>query len=195
MSPPSCVGLALPLALLLALAGGCDRRIEPYDPNEKVEAPDLSKIFPAGAERAARSGGGEAAPPPGPRGAPPPGSPVAAAAAAAGPPVRGTVQVAPELADRVPRGAVLFLIARGQQPGPPVAVKRIPAPRFPLDIELGPGDRMIEAIPFVGPLTLSARIDADRNAMTRNPGDLQGSAPAPVEPGARGVSIVIDEIL
>jgi cytochrome c-type biogenesis protein CcmH len=109
--------------------------------------------------------------------------------------VRGTIRVAPELADRVPGGAVLFLIARGPQPGPPLAVKRIPAPRFPLDFELGPDDRMIAAIPFRGPLTLSARIDADQNAMTRNPGDLQGAAATPVEPGARDVSIVIDEIL
>ena len=44
--------LALPLLLSVALAGGCDRRIEAYDPDEKVEAPDLSRIFPAGAERA-----------------------------------------------------------------------------------------------------------------------------------------------
>jgi len=189
-------GFALPLVLLLALAGGCDRRIEPYDPDEKVEAPDLSRIFPAGAVRAERAGGdapppGRGARPPGAGGAPPPGAP----AAAAGPPVRGTVTVAPELTDRVPGGAVLFLIARGQQPGPPVAVKRIPAPTFPLDFELGPDDRMIAAIPFRGPLTLSARIDADQNAMTRNPGDLQGAATAPVNPGARDVSIVIDEIL
>ena len=154
--------LALPLLLSVALAGGCDRRIEPYDPDEKVEAPDLSRIFPAGAERAAQAPGEappptRGAPPPGARGATPPG----ATAASAGPPVRGTIRVAPELADRVPRDAVLFLIARAQRPGPPVAVKRIPAPRFPLDFELGPDDRMIAAVPFVGPLMLSARVDAD----------------------------------
>jgi hypothetical protein len=54
---------------------------------------------------------------------------------------------------------------------------------------------MIEQMPFAGPLRLSARLDADGNATTRNPGDLQGSAPDAVEPGAGGVRIRIDEAL
>ena len=48
------------------------------------------------------------------------------------------------------------------------------APSFPLDFSLGPEDRMIQAMPFAGPLGLSARIDADGNATSREPGDLQG---------------------
>ena len=46
--------LALALALPLAALPACDRRIEPYDADEKPEQPDLSRIFPKGAERAAR---------------------------------------------------------------------------------------------------------------------------------------------
>ncbi len=190
------LALVLGLALALAPGMGCDRRVEPFDPDEKVEAPDLSRIFPRGAERAAREGAGPPGGPPGGPAAPPGrGAPPPAAAADAGPPIRGTIRVADALSERVPAGAVLFLIARGPQPGPPVAVKRIVEPRFPLDFELGPADRMIEAIPFRGPLRLSARIDADRNAMTRNPGDLQGAAAQAVEPGARDVEILIEEIL
>ena len=34
---------------------GCDRKVEPFDPNERVEQPDLSKIFPEGATRAQRA--------------------------------------------------------------------------------------------------------------------------------------------
>ena len=181
----------LVLAVCLTLA--CDRKLEPYDPDEKPVPPDLSKIFPEGAERAQQAEA-EAQPsmPTAPRGAPPMG---AEAAPASGAPVRGTVEIADELRERVRPGGVLFVIARSEGGGPPLAVKRVVDPEFPLDFEIGPGDRMIEQMPFAGPLRLSARLDADGNATTRNPGDLQGSVEAPVEPGAEGVRIRIDEAL
>jgi hypothetical protein len=176
------------LALLAAIAGlaACNRNIEPFDPNEVPEEPDLSRIFPAGAERAAM----DEAPtlPPSPRGAAP-------VAAAEGAPIRGTITVAPELSGRIPGGAVLFLIARHGGAGPPLAVQRIAQPRFPLEFSIGPEDRMIQTLPFVGELELSARLDADGNAMSRQPGDLEGRAASPVSPGASGVSIALDSVL
>lgn len=187
---------ALPLAalalLLMGVGVGCDRNIEPYDPDERVEQPDLSKIFPEGATRAEGDSGMP--------GAPGGGAPPAAPAADRGSdsdaaPLRGTIRLSEELADRVPPGAILFLIARTGPAGPPTAVKRVADPRFPLDFELGPGDRMIQSLPFAGPFRLTARIDADRNAMTRNPGDLAGEAEGFHAPGADGIELVIDEIL
>ncbi len=180
------------LALFVLSLGACDRKLEPYDPDEKPTPPDLSKIFPAGAERAQEGESPDAPALPGaPRGAPP----VASEGAASGPPVRGTIEIADALAARAPRGGVLFLIARGAAGGPPLAVKRIVNPEFPLDFELGPEDRMIQQMPFAGPLQLSARIDADGNATTRSPGDLQGAGSEPAQPGASGVRIVIDQVL
>ena len=73
--------------------------------------------------------------------------------------------------------------------------RRIPDPGFPLDFEIGPDDRMIAALPFAGPFQLTARVDADGNAMTRNPGDLQGEAEGSFAPGAQDIEIVIDEVL
>jgi len=186
------------LACALALAGvACDRRVEAFDPDERVAAPDLSKIFPPGAERAPADGSVTSEM--GRRGAPPPaGSGAAAAstpAASDGEPIRGRIVLAPELADRVPASAVLFLIARAGEGGPPTAVKRVASPRFPLEFELGPDDRMIETMPFAGPFRLSARVDADGSATSRNPGDLRGEAAGRVAPGATGVELVIDEIL
>ncbi|MBW2396276.1 MAG: hypothetical protein JRG95_18640 [Deltaproteobacteria bacterium] len=174
---------ALTLGLLLAL--GCHRNVEPYDPNEKTEEPDLSRIFPEGAERAEEGA---------------PVMPAAAPAAAAAPssdaePLRGTIRLADEFESRVPPGAVLFLIARTGPGGPPTAVKRIPDPSFPLEFVLGPDDRMIQAMPFAGPFKLTVRIDADGNAMTRNPGDLQGEAEGSYQPGAEEIELLIDEIL
>jgi len=173
--------------LLLALATACDRNIEPYDPNEKVEKPDLSKIFPEGAER---SGDAQVM-----RGAMPEAAAPVAPAPRGGAPLSGTIRLATDLEGRVPAGAVLFLIARTGGGGPPTAVRRIADPSFPLDFEIGPGDRMIEAMPFEGPFELTARVDADRNAMTRNPGDLQGEAEGRFAPGAEDIEIVIDEVL
>jgi len=179
------------LALVAALAGlaACDRNIEPFDPNEVPEQPDLSRIFPEGAEQAPKDAPPSLPPPP--RGAPP----LAAAAGESGPPIRGTIRLAPALAGRVPDGAVLFLIARRGGAGPPLAVQRIPQPRFPLEFSIGPDDRMLETIPFAGELELSARVDADGNAMSRQPGDLEGRAAAPAAPGASGVAIEIDAVL
>jgi len=68
-------------------------------------------------------------------------------------------------------------------------------PALPLEFSLGPEDRMIQALPFQGPLKLSARLDADGNAMSREPGDLLGEASEPVETGSQGVEIVIDRSL
>jgi cytochrome c-type biogenesis protein CcmH len=176
--------LALAAALVVLATTACNRNVEPYDPNQQVERPDLSKIFPEGAER---SGDADVL-----RGVMPPEAP---AAAAGGAPLSGTIRITPELAERVPAGAVLFLIARTGPAGPPTAVRRVPEPSFPLEFSIGPDDRMLAAMPFAGPFQLVARVDADRDAVTRNPGDLQGEADGSFEPGASGIEIVIDEVL
>jgi cytochrome c-type biogenesis protein CcmH len=191
-------GTALLIAALACVA--CDRGVEPFDPNEKVQAPDLSKIFPPGAERAPQDGpmgAGGAPPMPAPPGAPDAmaAAPGAAAAGSDGAAIRGRIVLSDALAARVPRGGVLFLIARASDAGPPTAVKRVPGAAFPFEFEIGPGDRMMEGVPFTGPFTLTARIDADGNAATKNPGDLQGQTPERVAPGASGVELVIDQVL
>jgi cytochrome c-type biogenesis protein CcmH len=54
------------------------------------------------------------------------------------------VTLAPALASKVPPGAVLFVAARDPKaPGPPFAVKRLPA-SFPVDVELSAADAMLE---------------------------------------------------
>ncbi len=192
-------------ALVLVLTFGCDRRTEPFVPGEEPKAPDLSKIFPRGAEEAKEreeaAGGAETAASgrgtapsamAGPAGGPPPAP---GQAESTGPPIRGTVTLAPELAGRVPKDGVLFLIARRGDSGPPTAVKRISNPTFPFTFELGPADRMIQAMPWSGPLGLSARVDSDGNATTRSQGDLQGKSASPVNPGDEGVTVVLDEVL
>jgi len=109
--------------------------------------------------------------------------------------IEGRIELAESLSGSVPPGAVLFVIARRGNAGQPLAVKRIVSPQFPLDFAIGPDDRLTEAVPFDGPLRLSALVDADGNATTREPGDLQGALADPVDPGTRGVTLTIDELL
>src|SRR5208337_4903339 len=99
------------LFFLLALALGCDRKIEPYVPGEEPAAPDLSRIFPRGAEQAkqdeesaAKAGGAASAAAAGPMAGAPPGA--SAERGTLGPPIRGTVTIAPALVERAPKGAV-----------------------------------------------------------------------------------------
>jgi hypothetical protein len=74
-------------------------------------------------------------------------------------------------------------------------VKKISAPKFPLQFSIGPDDRMVKAMPFAGPLTLTARFDGDGNAATREAGDLQGALDGTVAPGVRGLILTLDELL
>ncbi len=120
---------------------------------------------------------------------------IAASAPADSPNIEGTIELAPNLAGRVPAGAVLFLIARTTERGPPLAVVRITDPEFPHSFSIGPEDRMIESMPFAGEIRISARVDSDGNATSRSPGDLQGAVELPSAPGDRGVDLVIDEML
>jgi hypothetical protein len=110
-------------------------------------------------------------------------------AAASSEPIRGTISLADGGATS---GAVLFLIARVPgTPGPPLAVKRLPVGPFPLEFEIGPEDVMIQGRPWVGPIALSARVDRDGDAMTRD-SDTSAELAAPVAPGATGVELRLE---
>jgi hypothetical protein len=180
------IGILVPAASLVVFLASCDRNVAPFDPDEEPRQPNLGKIFPEGAKRAAAP---RQVPPDlaGAQGAPP------AAPGPAGDPISGTIDLADGLS--APAGSVLFIIARRGDAGPPLAVKRVMGATFPHEFVLGPDDRMIQAMPFEGPFNLTARIDRDGNAMSRNPGDLQGALSAPVGPGDRGLDLMIDQRL
>jgi cytochrome c-type biogenesis protein CcmH len=172
------------LAIALVATAGCDRRVESFVPGEKPQTPDLAKIFPEGADRAARPDA-EMPSRPG-RGAAPVGERVA--------PIEGTIEIAPELVGSVPPNAVVFLMIRSPSNGSLVAAKRIGAPRFPLAFSIGSDDRMSATTPFASPLLVTVRIDADGNATTRDVGDLLGTSAETHAPGDRGVVVRISEL-
>ena len=103
----------------------------------------------------------------------------------------GMIRLAPALSEAVPPGAVLFIILR-QGAGPPLAVKRISQPRFPLPFSVGEEDQMIPGRPFEGPVEVVARLDRDGRAGPPEPGDLEGRFEGAVI-GDREVNILIDK--
>jgi len=181
-------GLIVTLGLVALVA--CDRNMEPFVEGEEAREPDLSKIFPAGADQVARMDESVELPLPPGAAAAPGSTRQGPDATSDAPPISGVLRVAPELAGQVPEGGVVFLIAR-RGPGPPVAVQRIGDPSFPLPFSIGPGDRMIQGIPFAGPLEIEARLDLDGEATSRGPDDLVGRSAAGHQPGEQGVEIVL----
>ena len=93
--------------------------------------------------------------------------------------------------------ATLFIIARpaGVEAGPPLAVKKIDQPVFPLSYVIGAENVMMQGTPFTGKINLTVRLDNDGNPTTRTPGDLMGHYREPVEVGAKNIDIVIDQAL
>ena len=189
------------LTLVMIAAIHCDRGVEPFDESEAPRTPNLTKIFPEGAKErapgnpmgamgAAAGGRGMAAPAESPS---PAGS--STLSNAAGATIRGTVEIADTLYGERPANGLLFIIARTQPAGPPLAVLRVPNPTFPYTFEIGQAQVMIPSLTFGGEVSLSARLDSDGNAMTKLPGDLVGSIEQPLSPGAEGAVLVLDERL
>jgi cytochrome c-type biogenesis protein CcmH len=119
------------------------------------------------------------------------------AAAPASGQISGTLTIDPKLKTGVDPGATLFIIARpaGAAAGPPLAVKKIDKPVFPLSYSLSQENVMMQGTPFSGKISITVRLDKDGNAMTRAAGDLTGDYKKnPVEVGAKNVDIVIDTI-
>ena len=91
---------------------------------------------------------------------------------ASGPSIHVTVNLAPGARTN----GVLFIYARaiGQTSGPPIAVKRIEATSFPVNVDLSSADSMMGgALP--ANVRVEARLDADGNAMTKDPADPKAS--------------------
>jgi len=77
---------------------------------------------------------------------------------------------------------VLFVIARPLTGGPPVAVKRLNSPSFPITFDFGSADSMMgQPLPDV--FRLEARLDSDGDAATKPPTDPAAMQPQ-VAPGA-----------
>ncbi|MDP2605150.1 MAG: cytochrome c-type biogenesis protein CcmH [Deltaproteobacteria bacterium] len=110
--------------------------------------------------------------------------------------ITGRITINPKLKPAIDPKAVLFIIARpAAGDGPPLAVKKIDRPTFPLSYSLGAENMMTQGMPFTGKLTITVRLDQDGNPGTRGAGDLNGDYKKnPVEVGSKNVDIVLDQV-
>ena len=124
---------------------------------------------------------------------PPAQAPAAAAVAGS---ITGSVSVAPEIAGRVKGGETLFIYARVENgPRMPLAIVRGSARDLPMKFTLDDTQAMTPQTPLSGAsaVRVEARVSASGNAAPQT-GDLVGTS-AVVKPGARGVAVLIDQVL
>jgi cytochrome c-type biogenesis protein CcmH len=111
--------------------------------------------------------------------------------------ISGKITLDAKVKSTLDPNAALFIIARPASgaAGPPLAVKKIDKPSFPLTYSLGQENVMMQGTPFAGKINLTARLDKDGNAMTRETGNLLGEyGNNPVDVGSQNVDIVLDQI-
>lgn len=94
--------------------------------------------------------------------------------------ISGTITVDKSLEKEV-KGGVLFVFAKkaGGKAGDgqmPIAVKRIPDPKFPVKFELSAENAMVPGTPFEGPFAIYARYSATGNATDKS--GPEGATPA-----------------
>jgi thioredoxin-like negative regulator of GroEL len=150
--------------------------------------PEKEEVDKTIAQMAQGGGAKTAATKPAPQAAP--------TAPAAGTQIEGVVVVDPKLKTKIDGQAVLFIIARSTSSasGPPLAVKKIPSPKFPVAFSLGAQNVMMAGTPFSGKVFLSARLDKDGNPTTKEPGNLAGVYKKnPTEVGSKKIEIVLDQ--
>jgi hypothetical protein len=110
--------------------------------------------------------------------------------------ISGIVQLAPSLKGSVGPSDVLFLSVRqdqGGMPGSILAVDRLPAKDFPVAFHIDGSKAMSPGTEFSGKAIVIARVDKDGDAMTHNPGDLEGKTTAVVP--AKHIVVTIDKVI
>ncbi len=111
--------------------------------------------------------------------------------------ISGKITIDPKLKASIDPNAALFIIARpaAGAGGPPLAVKKIDRPTFPLDYALSQDNVMMQGMPFTDKINVTVRLDKDGNPVTRTPGDMTGDYKKnPVEVGTKNVDIMIDQV-
>jgi hypothetical protein len=108
--------------------------------------------------------------------------------------ISGTVEIASKLATRAAAGATLFIYAKQPNaPGPPLAVVRLRAERWPVSFTLTDANAMVPGrnLSTAQSVQVEARISVNGNALPQS-GDLVGSVTSVNPRAGRPVKISID---
>lgn len=111
----------------------------------------------------------------------------------------GVLKVDARVKGKIAPGDVIFVVARRYEPGAtgpgtPLAVKKLTAGKFPLPFTLDSRDAMLAGTQLAGKVVVTARVDKDGDAITKNPGDVTGQS-KPVEPPKNDVVVQLDTVL
>jgi hypothetical protein len=110
--------------------------------------------------------------------------------------VSGIIQVSPKVKSHVQKNDVLFLAVRQDQgglPGPILAVDRLEVSDFPMPFAIDGSKAMVPGTAFAGKVIVTARVDKDKDAMTKNPGDVEGKATTTIP--AKHLVVTLDTVL
>jgi hypothetical protein len=108
----------------------------------------------------------------------------------------GAIALAPKVKSRVAAGDVVFLSVRQLQDGLPgqiLAVDRLEARDFPIPFVIDGSKAMVPGTAFSGKVIVTARLDKDGDAMTKNPGDVEGKKETQIP--AQHVLVTLDTVL
>ncbi len=109
--------------------------------------------------------------------------------------VSGVLRLDDKLKAKVAAGDVIYLVARNaENPGPPLAVKKLTVASWPITFSLDSRDAMFEGTQMKGKVIVQARVDKDGDAATKTPGDVTGASRA-IELPADKVVITLDTVL
>lgn len=113
--------------------------------------------------------------------------------------LEGVIKVDGKVKDKVAAGDVIYLVARKYEegstaPGTPLAVRKLTVDKFPIKFSLDSRDAMFAGTKLGGKVIVTARVDKDGDAMTKNPGDVTGQS-KPVEPPKKDVVVSLDTVL
>lgn len=107
--------------------------------------------------------------------------------------LKGTVTVNSASASAIKPGGALFVIARSaaQPSGAPLAVLRIPNPKFPQSFEISERNVMMPGTVFKGPFKLVARFSPNGDALDKSGPESATPAKETYELGAQDIKIEI----
>ncbi|MBX3727422.1 MAG: c-type cytochrome biogenesis protein CcmI [Xanthomonadales bacterium] len=110
-----------------------------------------------------------------------------------GPQIAVEVVLDAGVAAQAPPDATLFVIARAPGGGPPLAIRRIEAPRFPLVVSLSQADRMLDGVQIEmgASILVSARLSRSGQAQPAA-GDLEAVPQAVVVGEVGALSLALD---
>lgn len=110
----------------------------------------------------------------------------------------GKITLAKGAESQIKDGGALFVFAKKASQVdvkgiPPLAVLRIPNPKFPLDFSLSQENAMMAGTPFEGPFVVSARYSPSGDALDKSGPQGATDVKKPLQAGDKNISIVLKQ--